>query len=64
MTELKYCNSFSHQMIYLVGDKILLPELFMLGSCFEKSLGEQRLCYFSLALLLDEEFVQTGPPSV
>lgn len=51
-------------MVYFFGDKTIFPELFMLGSCFGKSLREQRLCYLSLALQFDEEFVQNGPPSV
>lgn len=41
MTELKYYNSFSQCMIYFVGEKIVFGNLFMLGSCFGKSLRKQ-----------------------
>lgn len=60
MTDLKYYNSFSQCIIYFVGEKIVFANVFMLGSCFGKSLREQRLCYISFisfALPIEEEFV-------
>lgn len=60
MTDLKYYNGFSQCIIYFVGEKIVFANVFMLGSCFGKSLREQRLCcisFISFALPIEEEFV-------